>query len=107
MAGMSNKAKAMGNSGITVVGIEDKSPKGKEPEETRIMVVVEDTNVDGKKQKTYKIKPCCMEGEESIFTDKQKFMDEIGKLIGAAPKSEDSESEDTEEVVEESDTSED
>lgn len=88
MAGMSNKMKAMGK--VMALSVE----KVKEPAETRLTVCVEETNIDGKKQKAYKIKPCCMEGEESIFTDKAKFMAEIEKLVDATPKAE---SEDDEE----------
>ncbi len=93
---MSNKQKAMGK--MMMLSIGDKAKE--ETEEIRLTVCVEKTNIDGKSQKTYKIKPCCMEGEDSIFTDKKKFIDELSKLVDEAPKSE---SEDDEE----SDTTED
>lgn len=101
MAGMSNKMKhGMKGAGMMAISV-----KESEPSELRLHICVEDANVDGVKKKVYKVKDCCMMGDENegIFTDKQKFIDEISKRIDAkvpAGKAEDDGSEtesDTEE----------
>jgi hypothetical protein len=88
MGKMSNKEKAMG----TPAKHEYKEPNC-------FMVHIDDTEIDGKKTKTYRMSSMGM-GEDKIFTDKQMFLDELAKRVDEKPKAskeeedEDSESED-------------